>query len=157
MLDSMSSRCNYPKGIISLWNCIQIADFVLYFTCRNELFQSVKIINVHSVIIHVFVKCSILTNKIMCLIYLSDCPNPEGGCTLVTSRISGTGNIITLREKRVLKQYPWGTFATNGTLFSKGHSFKTVPKWGPSCGHENGATFFFQCSSTAFNYLIRLS
>ena len=58
----------------------------------------------------------------MCLIYLSDCPNPEGGCTLVTSRISGTGNIITLREKRVLKQYPWGTFATNGSLFSKGHS-----------------------------------
>ncbi len=29
----------------------------------------------------------------------------------------------TLREKRVLKQYPWGTIATNGTLFSKGHSF----------------------------------
>ena len=28
-----------------------------------------------------------------------------------------------LREKRLLKQYPWGTIATNGTLFSKGHSF----------------------------------
>ncbi len=28
-----------------------------------------------------------------------------------------------LREKTVLKQYPWGTIAANGTLFSKGHSF----------------------------------
>ncbi len=31
--------------------------------------------------------------------------------------------VITLREKRVPKRRPWGTIATNGTLFSKGHSF----------------------------------
>ncbi len=30
--------------------------------------------------------------------------------------------IVTLREKRVPKRCPWGTIATNGTLFSKGHS-----------------------------------
>ena len=28
-----------------------------------------------------------------------------------------------LREKRVPKRCPWGTIASNGTLFSKGHSF----------------------------------
>ena len=37
----------------------------------------------------------------------------------------------TLREKRVPKRYPWGTIASNGTPFSKGHSFflnkETVP------------------------------
>ncbi len=32
------------------------------------------------------------------------------------------GEYTSLREKRVLKQYPWGTIATNGTLFSEGHS-----------------------------------
>ncbi len=35
---------------------------------------------------------------------------------------SGRGN-TTLSEKRVPKRCLWGTFATNGTLFSKGHSF----------------------------------
>ncbi len=45
-----------------------------------------------------------------------------------------------LRETKVPKRCPWGTIATNGTLFSKGHSFflnnhvygKTVPLvyWG---------------------------
>ena len=29
----------------------------------------------------------------------------------------------TLREKRVPKRCPWGTIATNGTIFLKGHSF----------------------------------
>ena len=28
-----------------------------------------------------------------------------------------------LKEKRVPKPSPWGTIATNGTLFSQGHSF----------------------------------
>ncbi len=32
----------------------------------------------------------------------------------------------TLREKRVPKRCSWGTIATNGTLFSKGHSFFPV-------------------------------
>ena len=32
-------------------------------------------------------------------------------------------SLHTLREKRVPKRCPWGTIATNGTLFSQGHSF----------------------------------
>ena len=59
---------------------------------------------------------------------------------------------LSLREKRVLKQYPWGTIATNGPLFSKGQSFflnnhvsvplcrwgtKTVPLEGPNYGQAN--------------------
>ncbi len=31
--------------------------------------------------------------------------------------------LTTLRKKRVPKQYPWGTIATNSTLFLEGHSF----------------------------------
>ncbi len=32
-------------------------------------------------------------------------------------------NSVTLREKRVPKRCPWGTIASNSTLFSNGHSF----------------------------------
>ena len=53
-------------------------------------------------------------------------------------------------KKKLLKQYPWGTIATNGTLFSKGHSFflnnhvplcwwgtKTVPLGAPNYRQAN--------------------
>ncbi len=62
-------------------------------------------------------------------------------------------NASILREKRVPKQCPWGTIATNGTLFSKGHQkeskYETVPlgHWGteivplrvPYYGQSNSA------------------
>ena len=55
----------------------------------------------------------------------------QSGCHC-TFAIQGFGH--TLREKRVPKQCPWGTIATNVTLLVKGHSFflnnhvyKTVP------------------------------
>ena len=35
-------------------------------------------------------------------------------------------------------------FLNNGTTLQSGT--KAAPKWGPSCGHENGSTFFFQCT-----------
>ncbi len=34
-------------------------------------------------------------------------------------------NLAALREKGVLKQYPWGTIATNGTLLLRGTLFST--------------------------------
>ena len=56
----------------------------------------------------------------------------------------------TLREKRVPKRCPWGTIATNGTLFSKGHSFflnnhvyekrEIVPLRVPYYGQSNSAS-----------------
>ena len=60
-------------------------------------------------------------------------PSPNPYCPILPGCHAGNNNLSSrydslnfswaLREKRVLKWCPWGTIATNGTLFSKGHSF----------------------------------
>ena len=77
----------------------------------------------------------------------------------------------TLKEKRVLKQCPWGTILKNSAFFDKNGTilvplwhqnevvpfWKVAPKWCPKgyrltddqtvpSGHCFGATYFFECS-----------
>ncbi len=62
-------------------------------------------------------------------------------------KIMVTFFIGSLRQKRVLKQYPWGTIAINGTVFSKGHSFflNNAPE-------QKGTFFTLRSQGVLFQY-----